>query len=180
MFDDDAKLPCYNGRVISWLISSEGSVAGSDTTRSQVSMNNSELVIGGGGAGVIANLSNGHTSTNINSIISSIANSTELNSTANDHIENGRAAINSIDINNHHHHHHVEQQYQRKSTRLIQRDSEYNNENDSQTECESSVVSSMHELKLHRSSSRRHYNSFSMFQVNYEEDNNLINFIHLI
>ena len=94
-------LACYNGRVISWLISSEGSIAGSET-RSQTSMNNSELLMaagvgggsGGGGGGLI-----GQNPKQLDSIISSIANSTELNSTAHEHIENGRAAINSIDNN---------------------------------------------------------------------------------
>ncbi|XP_072174524.1 segment polarity protein dishevelled homolog DVL-3-like [Diadema setosum] len=29
--DDDAKLPCFNGRVVSWLVPAEGSTNGSDT-----------------------------------------------------------------------------------------------------------------------------------------------------
>jgi hypothetical protein len=68
-------------------------------------MNNSELMmaagvgggsggLGGGGGALIA-----QNAKQLDSIISSIANSTELNSTAHEHIENGRAAINSIDNN---------------------------------------------------------------------------------
>lgn len=30
MMDDEAKLPCVNGRVVAWLVQVEGSIAGSD------------------------------------------------------------------------------------------------------------------------------------------------------
>ena len=142
MIDEDSHLPCYNGRVIAWLISTEGSVA--SDSKSQVSLNNSDNMI-------MNNLNNNNSTLNTPVIINSNLNAHHthyLTNNSENNIEHLRNAVHSIDNNNHVHHVHGH-----KNNRLIDDD-------DTTTETES-LVSTLRDLRLHRSSSRRHYNSFS-------------------
>ena len=165
VLDEDAHLPCFNGRVIAWvsnslhflpsvnktfllkfkqLISTEGSIA--SDSKSQISLNNSET----------HNNNNSTSQSNINTpiIINSNLNgggghTHYLTNNSENNIENGRTAVHSID-----NHHNIQQQEFRKPNRFR----DLNDDTTTETE---SLVSTLRDLRLHRSSSRRHYNSFS-------------------
>jgi len=150
-------LPCFNGRVIAWviylynffkkplkfvslfikkLISTEGSVA--SDSKSQISLNNSEITNNN-------NLNNNNSTQNTPIIINSNLNGHHthyLTNNSENNIEHLRNAVHSMD--NHH----------PKNNRL----KDLNDDTTTETE---SLVSTLRDLRLHRSSSRRHYNSFN-------------------
>ncbi len=86
--DDDANLPCYNGRVIAWVISTEGSIASDSKSQHSITSDNN-------------NTTALTTQSNINTpIINSnlhAGHTHYLTNNSENNIEAGRAAINSMD-----------------------------------------------------------------------------------